>query len=49
MMLAGLFDDQEKFVFETQYFIDNKPDFYNFNENTNNFTAAQVAEMMGLG
>lgn len=49
MMLAGLFDDQEKFVFETQYFIDNKPDFYNFKENTNNLTAAQVAEMMGLG
>lgn len=49
MMLAGLFDDQEKFVFETQYFIDNKPDFYNFKESTNNLTAAQVAEMMGLG
>ncbi len=49
MILAGLFDNQETFELETQYFTDKKPDFYNFKEDINNLTAIQVAEMMGLG
>jgi len=49
MMLAGSFDNPDDFVLETQYFIDNKPSFYNFAEETNNLTGAEVAEAMGLG
>jgi len=49
MMLAGLFDDDEGFVFETQYFIDDKPSFYSFSEKTTDLTGQQVAEAMGLG
>jgi hypothetical protein len=49
MMLAGLFDNDEDFVLETQYFIDNKPSFYSFANETANLTGAEVAGKMGLG
>ena len=49
MMLAGLFDDSDDFVLETQYFIDQKPDLYSFENSTTDLTGEQVAEMMGLG
>ncbi len=49
MILAGLFDNDEDFVFDTQFFIDNKPSFYGFANETANLTGAEVAEKMGLG
>ncbi len=49
MMLVGLFDSSNDFVFDTQYFIDQKPGFYSFENDTNNLTGEQVAKMMGLG
>ena len=49
MMLAGSFDNAEDFVLGTQYFIDEKPSFYSFANETQDLTGAQVAEMMGLG
>ncbi len=49
MMLAGLFDDSDDFVLETQYFIDQKPGLYSFENSTTDLTGKQVAEMMGLG
>ncbi len=42
---AGLFDDQEHLVFDTQVFIDNKPSFYSFANETNNMTEAEVFAM----
>ena len=44
MILAGLFDDNKQFVFDHQVFIDEKPDFYNFSNETNNMTGAEVFE-----
>ena len=39
---AGLFDDNTKFVFDHQIFIDKKPDFYRFANKTNDMTEAEV-------
>ena len=49
MMLAGLFDNDSDFVFETQYFIENKPSFYEFANDTTDLTGPEVAKQMGLG
>lgn len=38
---VGLFDDS-KFVFDHQIFIDSKPDFYTFSNETKNQTGAEV-------
>ncbi len=46
-MLAGLFDDQEMFVFDNQVFIDKKPSFYSFTNKTNDLTEAEVFEKYG--
>lgn len=47
MVPAGLFDDQENFVFESQVLIDRKPDYYSFANETNDLTEAEILEMVG--
>ncbi|MEO1510191.1 MAG: GFA family protein [Cyanobacteria bacterium J06633_23] len=47
MVPVGLFDDQASFVFDTQVFIDKKPSFYSFANQTNDMTAAEIYEMYG--
>lgn len=42
---TGLFEDQEFFVLDNQVFIDRKPSFYNFANETTNMTEAEVYEM----
>lgn len=42
MMPVGLFDDEEMFIFDHQIFIDEKPSFYSFSNETNNMTGAEV-------
>ena len=42
VMPAGLFDEEDKFVFDHQIFIDKKPAFYSFANVTNNMTEAEV-------
>ncbi len=44
---AGLFENQESFVFENQVFIDRKPSFYSFANTTNCMTEAEVFEKYG--
>ena len=47
MVAAGLFDDQDHFIFETQVFIDRKPSFYSFANKTNDITEKEIFEMYG--
>ncbi len=47
MISVGLFDDQEDFIFETQVFIDRKPSFYSFSNETNDMTEKEIFEMYG--
>ena len=42
MMSAGLFDNNSQFVFDHQVFIDEKPSFYEFSNDTENMTGAEV-------
>ena len=49
MMLAGSFDDASDFTLNMQYFIDSKPSFYDFKNDTKNLTGKEIAEIMGLG
>ena len=42
---AGLFDSDEGLVFETQIFVDEKPEYYCFANKTNNLTGAEVIEL----
>ena len=42
MLAVGLFDDDKNFVFEQQVFIDEKPDFYSFANETKNMTGAEL-------
>ncbi len=39
---VGLFDDEDRFDFDHQIFIDKKPAFYSFANVTNNMTEAEV-------
>ena len=39
---AGLFDDEEAFVFDHQVFIDEKPSYYCFTNETEDMTGAEV-------
>jgi hypothetical protein len=48
MILAGAFNNSEGFIVENQYFIDDKPSFYRFENETVNLTGAETAEKMGL-
>ncbi|MEL7187256.1 MAG: GFA family protein [Pseudomonadota bacterium] len=43
----GLFDDAPELVFETQVFIDEKPSFYSFSNETHNMTGAELFAMFG--
>ncbi len=47
IMSAGLFADQEMFVFNTQVFIDKKPSFYSFANKTNDMTESEMFEKYG--
>jgi hypothetical protein len=42
VLLAGLFNDVEGFVLDHQIFIDEKPAYYNFKEQTKCMTGAEV-------
>ena len=44
-MAVGLFDDQSQFELTTQVFIDDKPDWYEFANQTKNMTGAEVMAM----
>ena len=44
---AGLFRDQDQFVFERQSYIDTKPAYYGFANSTQNFTRAEMFESYG--
>ncbi len=46
---AGLFVDQKDFSLDLQVFIDMKPSFYSFANETKEMTEAQVIEMFGPG
>jgi len=39
---AGFFQDQPNMHFERQYFIDKKPEYYSFSNDTENLTAEEV-------
>jgi hypothetical protein len=43
-MPVGLFDEMEAPVFDSQIFIDSKPDWYAFANQTRNMTGQQVFE-----
>ena len=47
MVPAGLFDNQEQFVFASQVLIDQKPAFYSFSNKTQDLTEAEVFELFG--
>lgn len=42
IILAGLFDTIQNYHFDHQIFIDEKPDYYSFANQTNTMTGAQV-------
>ncbi|WP_227369902.1 GFA family protein [Halomonas sp. M20] len=44
---AGLIDNGQLWVFEQQIFIDEKPDFYDFANSTQNMTGQEVFEVFG--
>lgn len=44
---AGLFDDLEQLIFDHQVFIDEKPDYYSFANETHNMTGAEVFAAFG--
>ena len=46
-MAAGQFEDQAAFNFQLQVFIDKKPSFYSFANNTKVMTEAEVIEKYG--
>jgi len=41
-MSAGIFDDMDDLVFDSQIFIDEKPSYYEFANETTNMTGAEV-------
>jgi hypothetical protein len=45
MMSAGAFDDQSGLKFTNQVFIDEKPDWYAFSNETKNMTGAEIFAM----
>ncbi|MCI0599149.1 MAG: GFA family protein [Beijerinckiaceae bacterium] len=42
VLLVGLFDDGAQWVFDAQIFIDEKPSYYSFANQTKNLTGAEV-------
>jgi len=47
MMTAGLFDDNSKFEFDHQVFIDEKPSYYCFSNKTKDMTGEEVFARYG--
>ncbi len=47
MIPVGLFDSDENLVFETQVFIDEKPSFYRFANDTHDMTGAEIFAKYG--
>ncbi len=47
MVPVGLFDDEENLVFKTQVFIDEKPPYYGFENETQEMTGAEIFAMFG--
>ncbi len=47
IMPAGLFENQDSFIFRNQVFLDRKPSFYSFANETNDMTEAEVFEKYG--
>jgi len=47
IMPAGLFDDEGSFIFDEQVFIDEKPSFYCFANETNDMTGAEIFAKYG--
>ena len=47
MLSAGLFEDQKEFVLDHQIFIDKKPSFYSFANETVTMTEAEVFAKFG--
>ncbi|MGI9319117.1 MAG: GFA family protein [bacterium] len=43
----GLFDDDSNLVFNLQVFVDERPEYYDFSNNTNNMTGAEVYAKYG--
>ena len=46
-MPAGLFDDQGDFTFDRQVYIDCKPHYYSFSNETRNITETEILNMLG--
>jgi len=44
---AGAFDDQDQFTFDRQVYIDSKPHYYSFANETTNMTEADILEILG--
>lgn len=44
---VGLFDNAENIIFDHQVFIDEKPDYYDFSNETYNMTGKDVFEKFG--
>jgi len=47
MMPVGLFDGDESLMFDSQVFIDEKPSFYRFANETQNMTGAEIFAKYG--
>lgn len=47
MVSVGLFDDQQGYEFTNQVFIDKKPSFYSFSNETKTLTEKEIFEMYG--
>ena len=45
-MPAGIFDNSEGLVFDHQIFIDEKPEYYSFANETKNMTGEEVFAML---
>ena len=47
MIPVGLFEDSDSLVFESQVFIDEKPDYYAFTNKTKDLTGAELFALFG--
>lgn len=47
MVAVGLFDDQEGLTFKRQVFIDEKPPYYQFADDTENLTGEDIFALFG--
>ena len=47
MIPVGLFEESERLAFKNQVFIDQKPDYYAFENRTTNLTGAELFAMFG--